>query len=231
LGRAQALLVALRELREEIILPGWVMEKAGERAVAQQAWVDSGYMAEVVYGFCRESGERFRPAVGRGAAQQRRQWYNRPTQTGSTVKFIGEGFHVNWLPSERLHLVEVDSDHWKSWVHERLATPRGQAGAMTLCAAKDPQEHLSLAKHLTAEARTEEYVAARGGVAVKWERLRRQNHWFDALYNACAAGSGCGVRLVQEEVAEPPPRPAPQREEDERVPWIYRHELRDYPRW
>jgi hypothetical protein len=54
--------------------------------VAQQVFVDSGYMAEVVYGFCREGGERFRPAVGRGAAQQRRQWYNRPTQTGSTVK-------------------------------------------------------------------------------------------------------------------------------------------------
>ncbi|HWE95351.1 MAG TPA: hypothetical protein VG269_15395 [Tepidisphaeraceae bacterium] len=45
---------------------------------------------------------------------------------------------MNWMPSKRLHLVEVDSDPWKSWVHERLATPMGQAGAMTLCAAKGP---------------------------------------------------------------------------------------------
>lgn len=58
-------------------------------------------------------------------------------------------------------------------------------------------EHLALAKHLTAEVKTEEFVAGRG-VVVKWERLRRQNHWFDALYNACAAGSFCGVRLVDE---------------------------------
>jgi len=35
--------------------------------------------------------------------------------------------------------------------------------------------------------------------------LRRQNHWFDALYNACAAGHLCGVRLV----AEPPRPPKP----------------------
>ncbi|WP_145054490.1 hypothetical protein [Lignipirellula cremea] len=35
------------------------------------------------------------------------------------------------------------------------------------------------------------------GVVAKWERLRRQNHWFDALYNACAAGHACGVRLVE----------------------------------
>jgi len=57
-----------------------------------------------------------------------------------------------------------------------------------------PQEHLALAKHLTAETKTEEFVAGKG-VVVRWERLRRQNHWFDALYNACAAGHLCGVRL------------------------------------
>jgi len=33
------------------------------------------------------------------------------------------------------------------------------------------------------------------------------NHWFDALFNACAAGHGCGVRLVQEQLSEPPPKP------------------------
>ena len=67
---------------------------------------------------------------------------------------------------------------------------------MTLFQAS-PQEHLALAKHLTAEMKTEEFVAGKG-VVVKWERLRRQNHWFDALYNACAAGHYCGVRLVGE---------------------------------
>ena len=65
---------------------------------------------------------------------------------------------------------------------------------MTLFQAT-PQEHLALAKHLTAEVKTEEFVAGKG-VVVKWQRLRRQNHWFDAIYNACAAGHYCGVRLV-----------------------------------
>ena len=67
-----------------------------------------------------------------------------------------------------------------------------------------PQEHLSLAKHLTAEIKTEEFVAGKGTVT-KWERIRRQNHWFDALYNACVAGNGCGVKLVQEERPPAPP--------------------------
>ena len=42
-----------------------------------------------------------------------------------------------------------------------------------------------------------EFIAGKS-VAVRWEAVRRQNHWFDALYNACDAGALCGVRLVEE---------------------------------
>jgi hypothetical protein len=48
------------------------------------------------------------------------------------------------------------------------------------------------AKHLTAETKTDEFVAGKGTV-VSWERLSGKNHWFDALYNACAAGHGRGL--------------------------------------
>jgi hypothetical protein len=157
---------------------------------------------------------RFRPAIGRGASQQHRQWYNRPTQTGAVVRYIGEGYHANWLPAENVFLIESDSDHWKSWVHQRLVTPVGNLGAMTLFQA-NPQEHMALAKHLTAEVKTEEFVAGKGMV-VKWERLRRQNHWLDALYNASAAGHGCGVRLVQEQVAPDTSRSTSNNDDEQR---------------
>ena len=62
----------------------------------------------------------------------------------------------------------------------------------------------SWAKQLTAESNAEEFVAGKG-VIVTWERLRRQNQWFDGLYNACAAGHYCGVRLV--DAGQRPPRP------------------------
>src|SRR5690349_3906368 len=90
----------------------------------------------------------------------------------------------------------MDADQWKTWVHQRLSTPMDKPGAMTLYQAA-PQEHLALAKHLTAERKTEEFVTGKG-VVTKWERLRKQNHWFDALYNACVAGHLAGVRLVEE---------------------------------
>jgi phage terminase large subunit GpA-like protein len=207
LGVEQGLLVALREFKS-LVQEGWPRGSTdGERVLPQQVWVDAGYMAPVVYAFCREAGERFRPAIGRGAAQQRKQWYNRPTKTGAIVKQIGEGYHVNRLPAEKLLLCEIDADYWKTWIHQRLSTPLGSAGAMTLFQAS-PQEHLALAKHLTAEVKTEEFVAGKG-VVVTWERLRRQNHWFDALYNASAAGHYCGVRLVAEPSRYVPPDQRP----------------------
>jgi hypothetical protein len=123
-----------------------------------------------------------------------------------------------------VHLVEVDADHWKTWVHQRLSTPLEKPGAMTLFHAQ-PQEHLSLAKHLTAEVKTEEYLPLKG-VVTKWERLRRQNHWFDALYNACAAGHGVGVRLVQEQVAQhPEQQPRCRTEHPDGTPWIDPNEV------
>jgi len=127
------------------------------------------------------------------------------------TRYIGEGFHINWLPRENQHLVEINADHWKTWVHQRLCTAVGTKGAITLFQAP-PQEHMALSKHLTAEAKTEEFVAGRG-VVVKWERRRRQNHWFDALYNASAAGYYCGVRIVDEPQQAPVKRPQPKRRE------------------
>ena len=205
LGVEQAIFVALKQFRDQVA-QGWTLSGGvATPKIPDMVWIDAGYMTEVVYAFCRQEGKRYRPAIGRGAAQQHRQWYNRPTQTGSIVRLIGEGFHINWLPAEKLFLAEVDADHWKTWVHLRLNTPVGQPGAMSLYQAV-PHEHLSLAKHLTAERKTEEFVAGKG-VVTKWERVRRQNHWFDALYNACAAGYLCGARLVTESIRPPKRRP------------------------
>ena len=40
--------------------------------------------------------------------------YDCPTQTGSIVKHLGEGFHINWLPNAAVHLAEVNADHLKT---------------------------------------------------------------------------------------------------------------------
>lgn len=205
LGVERALFAALLDFAERV-QTGWVQETGGSR-VPDQVWVDAGYQSETVYRACRQIGDRFRPCVGRGATQQRAQWYNRPKKTGAVVKFIGEQYHLSRIPAERLHLVEINADYWKSFVHERLTTPPGAAGACTLYEAP-ARTHTSLSHHLTAEKQVEQFVAGKGMVR-RWETLSKANHWFDAFYLAAAAAHFVGVQLVRETVPQTTrPRPA-----------------------
>ena len=77
-----------------------------------------------------------------------------------------------------------------------MTQPLDNPGALTIFRSQS-EIHLSLAKHLTAEVKKEEFITGKG-VVVKWTCLRCQNHFFDALYYAAAAGWYCGVRLPDE---------------------------------
>lgn len=85
MGVEQASILALRQSRN-MILQGWPMGAVGgEVKVPHLVLADAGYMTDVVYSFCRESGNRFLPSVGLGATQQYQRHYSQITQTGSTV--------------------------------------------------------------------------------------------------------------------------------------------------
>jgi len=214
LGVEIALAGALREFRERVEETGWLTPD-GARRIPDQVWIDAKYQSEIVYDFVRHFGHRYRPTLGYGAGQQTRAFYNRPKRTGASVKHIGEGYHVAWLPKWQVFVVEVNADHWKSFLHERLAVPidpcvdEVPAGAMTFYDSADANEHITLIKHLTAERATEEIVEGKGRV-VKWvHEGRRANHFLDAGYLACAAAHLCGVRIARP--AEPPRTVVPRR--------------------
>jgi hypothetical protein len=80
-------------------------------------------------------------------------------------------------------LVELNSDRWKSAVHDALTGTPG----LTIWRAQRNADHLSYAKHLTAERKVEEHVAGKG-LRTRWETEgRRPNHWLDATALAMAA--------------------------------------------
>ena len=205
-GVEKAMLVALRQFRD-LVESGWAC-KDGQPRVPDQVWIDAGYQKEVVYAFCRESGDRYRPCFGRGASQQRVQYYNRPKKTGAIVRHLGEGFHISRLKDERLHIVDVDADHWKTWTRARFSTPLDESGSMSLYQAM-PREHMSFAKHNTAEKKIEEFIAGKGMVT-RWDHGRVNNHWGDSTYLACAAGHLAGFRLIEPE-SKPQTDPTPSR--------------------
>ena len=201
-GRALelALMLALNSFREDVLLPGFYVGRLPQdpsedvpRKRPDVSFIDYGWKGrESVVPFCLQAGVGHFPVKGFGESQF--------TDTGSSkgkVVFAGDGYKVVLMP-EGWHLVDANSDAWKEWAHERLKTPVGKEGGLTLFlpSAGDPNVHLSFAKHLTAEKQVQEYVAGRG-LVTKYERISKNNHFLDALSLACVAGHAAGVRLIE----------------------------------
>ena len=83
--------------------------------------------------------------------------------------------------------MHVNSDFWKSALHDRLAMSVDEPGAVTLFEVASAREHLEYSEQITAEVQKLEFVEGRGEVIV-WDRIRRQNHYLDAGYLSLAAG-------------------------------------------
>lgn len=208
LGLERATLIALRELRD-LCTQGWTVDGGGPPAIRQadQVWIDSGWSesAPSVYAFCRETAKgerlpiarsRYRPAKGYGMGQERRT-YSRPRATGNIVVGLGEEYHLVRHKPSRCYLVELNANYWKSWIHERLAMAPDEPGALHVFHAT-PGEHMKFSKHLTAEEQVEAFDPVKGTIRV-WKSIRRDNHWFDAICLAAAAGHFVGERIVAEQ--------------------------------
>ena len=214
LGYERALLIALRDFRDGTVMQGWALP-GGQARIPDRITIDARYQgrddAKVVYAFCRESGNRrWLPTLGCGMGRSYYRNYRRPKKTGGGAVYVGEEYHVVYLPADGVFVVETNADYWKGWLHQRLSTPIDQPGAATFYHSTDRNEHISLAKHLTAEKQREEFIPGKGTV-IRWEQESRKNHWFDCFYNACVSGHLCGARLIERLPSKTPRRPAAER--------------------
>jgi hypothetical protein len=213
LGAARGILLALRQLRDEIVLPGFPLEGSNERRIPEQVWIDARYQGgkrgdEAVYAFIRErdtDADRFRPILGFGSGIIGAESYAHPKTTTKTITAIGEGYHFVRDVAAQVTIVEIDANLWKTFFHARLAvelrSPR-LPGTLTLYRVASPREHTKIAKHWCAEREETAFIPGKGP-QTKWVRRSRNNHWFDTGYVGSAAGHFCGVRLL------PPSKPAP----------------------
>lgn len=210
----RALLIALGGFREDVIIQGWRTPE-GRTTEPGVIFIDAGNWGDVVYEFCRESGIKYRPAIGYGLSQRSRRYrnYHKPSRTGAEVKLIGEEYYVSWLPRERLFRVDFNADYWKTQFFEGLRTPLLDAdgnpvdGSVEFYFSTDPNEHTTVAKHYVAERRVEVFTAG-VGCEIKWKRDKPDNHYLDNGANALVALHLTGARLFpKREPPKPPPAP------------------------
>lgn len=204
MGEERAILAALRQFRDEIAV-GWPAE-GGTRHPELRA-VDAGNWQDVILQFCAES-PGWQACKGFGESQRRgRRYLGEKTEAGWKVVWAppDAGYELLQHPTQTATLLLANSDRWKSWLHARLLTPMGQPGAFTLYG---PGDHLTFAKHLTAEKKIEEFVAGEG-LSTRWEQVNRNNHFLDSSCLAGVMGHVLGERLIGELLIPDEQKPSP----------------------
>lgn len=148
--------------------------------------VDSGWLSDSVYLFCRAAGPRWRPSKG----DQVRPGSSRYAEPHKTAEGVRRGHH--WY-SRRLAsgvwLWHLDADHWKLFTHERFLQDPATAGSCSIYGT-EAREHRLFARHIVAE----EWEPGAG----RWVVLNKWNHFLDCMAGAHAAASMLGLRILPE---------------------------------
>lgn len=183
----------------------YIRAGTGEAIKITRCLVDAGKWPEAVQLACRQSPHAavLTPSKGYARSSNARpmsEWKKNP----------GERVGLNWrltsLGGAKGRQCVFDPDFWKSFVADRLLTPAGGAGCMTLFGDK-PGVHELFADHVCAEYGTEE--SHRGGKFIKWRMRpdRRDNHWLDCLVGATVAASVDGLQWADSPTLTDTPRP------------------------
>jgi len=164
--------------------------------------IDQGWKADVVHQFCRQSPHAavLMPARGHGITASQKPISEYDRKRGDRI-----GHHW-WIPGMKrrraLRHVEVDTNYWKSFVHESFATAMGDPGCLSIFGRK-AAEHRLFADHLTAEYRVR--TEGRGRTVDEWKLppSKPDNHWFDCLVGCAAAASLRGIQPLGSELPLP----------------------------
>ncbi len=176
---------------------GWQVDTETKRRAPDQVWIDCRYLSDEVAEFCKAAGNKtFRPFWGYGSGQSAPHKYTHPTKRTKTndILFIGDQYNERRDRARACVAAHGDADHWKSFLHDGLATGEDMPGSITLFADIETN-HKVFAKHLTAEKQIVEHHPKRGPITVWVLPEGSTNHFFDSSYMACAAGHRVGFRI------------------------------------
>ena len=192
-GREGAIRAGLDTLTEDLLGREYARDDGAPMRIAR-CLVDAGYVPDVVHDFCRHSVHAavLMPARGVGIGAK-----NKPMS--EYTRHRGDRLGWNWYcpsPSRgrKVRSVRHDANHWKRFVHDRLAVDLGDSGSLSLW-GRNVTAHRLFAEHIVAEAPTR--VSADGRTVDEW-RMRpgvADNHWLDCLVGCAVAASMCGAAL------------------------------------
>jgi phage terminase large subunit GpA-like protein len=140
-----------------------------------------------VYEFCRRFPRHVRPTKGSSFPM-------RVPLVASKIEVTTKGKIAKY----GLNLLRLDTDHWKSWVHERVRWPVDQPGAWYL-----PHD---VTDDYCAQIVSEARIRLPSG-RVQWVQRSKENHYLDCEAMQAAASHLLNAQRISSEGRASPPRP------------------------
>jgi hypothetical protein len=193
-GADGAIHAGLEQLVSAYVTKEW--NRGGSLMKIDRLLVDMGYKPGIVADVKRKvGGSATMLAKGVGIRASRKpiaEYARRPGEV------LGHYWYVpNVRKTGQFPHVLVDVNHWKSFVHARLATAAGDQGCLSIFGGAG-RAHELLAEHVARSERWVE-VTGPGGMVREWSLMptRPDNHWLDCLVGCAAAASMLGVSLFR----------------------------------
>ena len=199
-GKEGTIYAGLEELLLRILTQSYRRDDGQTMAVGL-ALVDAGYVPDVVAKVVRalNRGPQLMPAKGFGISASRKPYNQYKPEAGVRA---GQHWRIMPAPGTRLPTANIDTNWWKSHWRDRLRTPVGDPGAVTLFGQRADQHRL-WADHCGSEYPVE--TIGPWGKVEEWKtEPNRDNHWWDCGVGCCVAASILGVTMP--EWAENTPR-------------------------
>lgn len=186
-----AIYKALETLTETILNRDYIQAEIESPVRINRCLIDSGWNTDTVYQFCRQSAHSsiVQPSKGyavTAAGKPMAEWPKRPGERA------GWNWRVGVPSSSSGRLCTFDPNQWKTFTAERILTPHGAAGCLSIF-GNEPYVHQLFADHLSSEYCTE--TTGRGRTVQVWQVRpdRVDNHWFDCIVGCAVAASEQGL--------------------------------------
>ena len=193
----------VRRLIDKLCTTKYTRESSGLAAPVNRGLVDRGYLKDVIYRVIQSSAHAgvIMPSKGFGILAKDIPFSERKRAKGERV---GPEWKIPNVAKTRAgQYVQVDTNHWKSFLFDRLQVGIDGRTALTLWGEPgDRPLHLHFAEHLTSEYYVE--VTAKGRTIKEWhEKANRDNHWLDTIIMNYIAASMLGVQMLGVELDAP----------------------------
>ncbi len=179
----------LEKLVEKLVETKWT-ESDGTARTIDRIVIDSGWKPDVIFQFCRQSQYKsiLLPAKGVGITAKKKPF-------SEYKKNKGEVLAAHWriTKNRNARLFHIDTNYWKSFLHQKLKQSKGDKGSLTLWGDK-PGIHKMIADHLTSETCVRVSTVER--TVDEWEikKNHMDNHFLDCVVGCYAAASLAGCK-------------------------------------